>query len=83
MIYTRLGFLLAMGISAKLLIGTNIQIFNPFLTVIAAGISTNAVVVGRLVALRNLTVMVAPLLGSLPDRFRAYRDVPDIRFAPR
>ena len=63
-----LPFLLAMGISAKLLIDTNIQIFNPFLTVIAAGVGTGAVVMGRLVALRNLTGLAAPLLGSLADR---------------
>ena len=57
-----------MGISAKLLIDTNIQMFNPFLTVIAAGIGTGAVVMGRLVALRNLAGLAAPLLGSLADR---------------
>jgi len=57
-----------MGISAKLLIGTNIQIFNPFLLVIASGVGTGAVVMGRLVALRNLTGLTAPLLGSLADR---------------
>jgi predicted MFS family arabinose efflux permease len=64
----RLSFLLAMGMSAKLLIGTNIQMFNPFLAVIAAGMGTSAVVMGRLVALRNLTGLAAPFLGSLADR---------------
>ncbi len=57
-----------MGISAKVLIDTSIQIFNPFLTVIAAGIGIGAVSMGGLVALRGLTGLFAPAIGAVADR---------------
>ena len=57
-----------MGISAKVLIDTSIQIFNPFLTVIAAGIGIGVVSMGGLVALRGLTGLFAPAIGAVADR---------------
>ncbi len=42
--------------------------FNPFLPIIAAGLNTNVVVMGRLVGLRTGVGMLAPLFGLLASR---------------
>jgi len=54
----RISYLLIMGISAKLLIDTTIQLFNPFLTMIAAGAGISAVTLGGIIALRGLMVFL-------------------------
>jgi predicted MFS family arabinose efflux permease len=66
-----------MGIIAKLLIDTTIQLFNPFLTLIAAGIGISAVSMGGLVALRSLMGLSAPAIGSIADKI-GYRKVMQI-----
>lgn len=42
--------------------------FNPFLPIFAAGLNTDVVVMGRLVALRSSMGLFAPFFGSLADR---------------
>lgn len=63
-----MAYLLILGISAKLLIDTTIQLFNPFLTMIAAGVGISAVSMGGLVALRGLMGLSAPAIGTIADR---------------
>lgn len=60
--------LIGTGISAKLLIDIGQQIFNPFLPVIAAGMGLDVVALGRLVGLRSLMGIFAPLSGELAER---------------
>ncbi len=64
----RITYLLILGIGAKLLIDTTIQLFNPFLTMIAAGVGISAVSMGGLVALRGLMGLSAPAIGTIADR---------------
>lgn len=64
--------LIGTGIGAKLLIDIGQQIFNPFLPVIAAGLGLDVVTLGRLVGLRSLMGIFAPLSGELADRW-SYR----------
>lgn len=60
--------LIGTGISAKLLIDIGQQIFNPFLPVIAAGLGLDVITLGRLVGLRSLMGIFAPVSGELADR---------------
>lgn len=71
-------YLLLMGVAAKLIVDTTVQFYNPFLTIVAAGIGTSAIVMGRIVALRSMMGFIAPVFGSLADRI-GYRAV--IRFS--
>lgn len=66
--------LITTSISARLLVDIGAQMFNPFLPIIAAGLNTNVVVMGRLVGLRSSMGLLAPLFGSLADRY-GYRRV--------
>ena len=56
------------SIGTKLLNDTNVQIFNPFLPVIAAGVGINVVVMGRMVGLRNFMGLAAPVGAALGER---------------
>jgi predicted MFS family arabinose efflux permease len=60
--------LIGTGIGAKLLIDIGQQIFNPFLPVIAAGLGVDVITLGRLVGLRSLMGVFAPLFGVAADR---------------
>ena len=73
----RIAYLLLLGVSAKLLIDTSIQLYNPFLTIIAAGVGISAVSLGGLVALRSLMGLSAPLIGTIADRI-GYRKIMQI-----
>ncbi len=70
----RVVYLIILGISAKLLIDTTIQLFNPFLTIIAAGVGISAVSLGGLVALRSLMGLSAPFIGTIADKI-GYRKI--------
>jgi predicted MFS family arabinose efflux permease len=70
----RLPFLILLGGSAKLLVDTTVQLYNPFLAVIAAGAGVSIVAMGRIVAARSVMGLVAPALGALADRI-GYRAV--------
>ena len=56
------------------MVDTTIQIFNPFLTIIAAGIGISAVSLGGILALRGLMGLSAPLIGTIADKI-GYRKI--------
>ena len=60
--------LMGLSISARLLTDTVAQLFNPFLTIFAAGLGVDVVTLGRLMSLRLVTGIFTPLLGALADR---------------
>lgn len=64
--------LIGTSIAAKMLVDTAVQIFNPFLGIIAAGIGVDVVTMGRLLSLRSLMGLFAPLFGAVAD-CRGYR----------
>jgi predicted MFS family arabinose efflux permease len=66
--------LLAASIAARLATDTTYQLFNSFLVTIAAGLGLDVLTLGRLVSLRSLMGLSAPLFGSAADRF-GYRRV--------
>jgi predicted MFS family arabinose efflux permease len=73
----RITYLLIMGICAKLLIDTTIQLFNPFLTMIASGVGISAVTLGGIVAIRGLMGLTAPIIGTVADKI-GYRKIMQI-----
>ena len=64
--------LIGTSIGTKLLVDSTTQIFNPFLHIIATGLGTDVVTLGRLLGLRSAVGMLAPFFGALADR-RGYR----------
>lgn len=60
--------LIGTSISIKMLVDTGVQIFNPFLEIIAVGLGTGLVTMGALVGLRSSMGLFSPLLGSYADR---------------
>jgi predicted MFS family arabinose efflux permease len=76
----RLRSILILSVMAKFLVDTATQIFNPFLVIIGSGLGISVVAMGRLVALRSLMGIAAPILGSIADKF-GYRLVMRIGLA--
>jgi len=76
----RITYLLIMGIGAKLLIDTTIQLFNPFLTMIASGLGISAVALGGIVAIRGVMGLTAPIIGTVADKI-GYRKIMQISLA--
>ena len=72
--------LIGLGVGTRLLNDTGTQFFNSFLPIVAAGLGLSTVVLGRLVGLRSLLGIVAPLFGTLADRY-GYRLVMRIALA--
>jgi predicted MFS family arabinose efflux permease len=66
--------LIGTGIVTKLFVNTGIQLWGPFLPIIAQGLNTSVVVMGQLVSVRSLMGIFAPLFGSAADR-RGYRRI--------
>lgn len=64
--------LIGIGLLTRLLVDTAVQMFFPFLPVIAEGMGTTTVQLGRLVSLRSSMGLLSPLFGVLADR-RGYR----------
>ncbi len=62
------GQLVSIGLLTRLLIDTGVQIFFPFLKVMANGIGITTVEMGRLISLRSSMGLLAPLFGVLADR---------------
>lgn len=60
--------LMGLSISARLLIDTVAQLFNPFLTIFAVGLGVDVVTLGRLLSLRLVTGIFTPVMGALADR---------------
>ncbi len=70
----RIAYLIGLGLAAKIVVDTTVQLFNPFLTIIASGIGISAIAMGRLVALRGMMGLASPVFGTLADRI-GYRSV--------
>jgi len=66
--------LMGISISARFLIDTVSQLFNPFLTIFAVGLGVNVVTLGRLLSLRLITGIFTPIMGALADR-HGYRRI--------
>ncbi|MEZ4868801.1 MAG: MFS transporter [Caldilineaceae bacterium] len=66
--------LMTVSVLTRLLVNTANQLFNPFLTIIAAGLGLDVVTLGRLLGLRSSMAIFAPFLGSLADRW-GYRKI--------
>lgn len=60
--------LIGIGVVTRLMVDTGVQIFFPFLRVIAEGIGITTVELGRLISLRSLTGLLSPWFGVLSDR---------------
>jgi predicted MFS family arabinose efflux permease len=60
--------LITICISARLLIDIGMQMFNSFLPIVAAGLRTDVVVMGRLVGVRSAMGLTGPFFGDLADR---------------
>ncbi|MEA1910642.1 MAG: MFS transporter, partial [Spirochaetota bacterium] len=76
----RISYLLILGVSAKLLVDTTVQLFNPFLTMIAAGMGISAVALGGIVAIRGVMGLAAPIIGTVADKI-GYRKIMQISLA--
>ncbi|MCB9009782.1 MAG: MFS transporter [Ardenticatenaceae bacterium] len=66
--------LILIGLLTRLATDTAVQLFFPFLPVIAEGLRTTSVTAGRLVSLRSAMGLLAPTFGTLAAR-RGYRPV--------
>ncbi len=64
--------LIGIGLLTRLLIDTAVQMFFPFLPVIAEGMHVTTVQLGRIVSLRSSMGLFSPLFGVLADR-KGYR----------
>jgi MFS family permease len=64
--------LMGVSISSKMLIDIAVQIFNPFLPIIATGLNTDVITMGRLLSLRSLMGLTSPVFGVVADR-RGFR----------
>ena len=64
--------LIGIGLLTRLLVDTAVQMFFPFLPVIAEGMQITTVQLGRLVSLRSSMGLLSPLFGVLADR-KGYR----------
>ena len=64
--------LIVIGLITRLVTDTAVQIFFPFLPVIAEGLRTTSVAAGRLVSLRSSMGLLSPAFGALADQ-RGYR----------
>lgn len=66
--------LMTVSVLTRLLVNTANQLFNPFLTIIAAGLGIDVITLGQLLGLRSIMAVFAPLWGALADR-RGYRTI--------
>ncbi len=69
-----LGRILGLGLITRVVVDTATQLFFPFLPIIAAGMGLTPIVLGRLVSVRSLMGLLAPLVGGQAERF-GYRPV--------
>ncbi len=66
--------LIGISMIARLIVDTGVKVFNPFLPLIALGLGSDVITLGRLVSLRSSMGLLAPILGALADR-RGYRRI--------
>jgi len=67
--------LISTATAIKLILDTSVQIFNPFLGLIAAGLGSNVVVLGRLISLRSIMGLFSPAFGALTGRIGYRRTI--------
>ncbi len=72
--FSRFRHILAACIATRLAVDTTTQLFFPFLGTVALGLDMEIVVLGRLVSLRSLAGLSAPLFGSAADSY-GYRRI--------
>ncbi len=70
----RIRPLLNIGLITRILVDTGTQMFFPFLPIFAAGLGITTVTLGRLVSVRSLTGLFAPVAAPMV-RVRGYRFV--------
>jgi MFS family permease len=61
--------LMTISVLTRLLVNTANQLFNPFLTIIAAGLGIDVITLGQLLGLRSSMAVFAPFWGALADRW--------------
>lgn len=66
--------LMTVSVLTRLLVNTANQLFNPFLTIIAAGLGLDVIRLGQLLGLRSIMAVFSPLFGTLADRW-GYRRI--------
>lgn len=66
--------LIGLALVTRFISDTGVQLFFPFLPVIAAGLGVTAVTLGRLVSIRSSTGLLSPIFGTLADRY-GYRRI--------
>ncbi|MBK8431165.1 MAG: MFS transporter [Chloroflexi bacterium] len=64
--------LIGIGLLTRLVLDTGVQIFFPYISLIAQGLNTTEAAVGRLVSLRSIMGLTSPLFGAFADR-QGYR----------
>lgn len=67
--------LIGTATGVKLVMDTSVQLFNPFLSIFAAGLGASVVAMGRLISLRSLMGLFAPGFGMLADRWGYRRTI--------
>ena len=72
--FSRFRHILAACIATRLAVDTTTQLFFPFLGTVALGLGMEIVVLGRLVSLRSLAGLSAPLFGNAADSY-GYRRI--------
>lgn len=66
--------LVGIALVIRLVVGTGLQIFGPFLTTMASGLGVSVIVMGQLVGLQIASGLTSPLFGVLAERV-GYRPV--------
>lgn len=66
--------LIGLGLAARIVVDTSMQMFFSFLPIIAAGIGVTPVVMGRLISIRSLAGLFAPVAGAMSER-TGYRPI--------
>ena len=67
--FSQFRHLLAACIATRLVVDTSIQLFYSFMQTIALGMGLEVVVLGRLLSVRSVVGLSAPLFGSAADRY--------------
>jgi predicted MFS family arabinose efflux permease len=66
--------LIGLGLAARIAVDTTTQLFYAFLPIIAAGIGVTPLVMGRLISIRSIAGLFAPLAGAVTER-SGYRPI--------
>ncbi|GAB4278038.1 MAG: multidrug efflux MFS transporter PmrA [Candidatus Promineifilaceae bacterium] len=66
--------LIGLALVTRILTDTGVQLFFPFLPIIAAGLGITTVTLGQLVSARSSTGLLSPVFGTLADKY-GYRRI--------